>query len=523
MADVALLDFSARFVRLHSEGEADKPVEVFPAVHDAIEMDHDALNAIAERYGGRYIRCDDLAPEDHQATAPINQPMAQYLMQLCASRNMPIKFVENDGRVVAFAEDYGEPTGSLPMVLRILAFLASTALECPLVVLSYSLIGLDEVRAALVWEATLAAGLFSPQQLRTFVPVAGGDVDVAAHCNRQEGSARLVVRDGEFIERAPSRALADSLRMVLPDVNSPVVLFLGAGSSASSTIPQGNRFRDLALASLTDREIGSTELVPAFRQWLNDRGRWMEDEQQLPLDMFERSLTLERVLREEFYALSGRDRSESVTLQRMRRDCTRALDRQPPGRQAIWQLAGLLPRLIIVTVNFDQQIEVGMTADHVLLVSREQFAEHRDLVVARLNGDPTPVPILKLHGTIDDFSSLVADFTTTSRGLSSEKTQVLDSIVSTAGYLPWVWVGCSMRDADVASWLAGKSGRTDLLEWWVDPLPPRSVRAYAMKWRAKDWAQIDQTLKDRQITEVSDRFLHALAEYVKVKLAEPSV
>jgi hypothetical protein len=308
--------------------------------------------------------------------------------------------------------------------------------------------------------------------------------------------------------------------MILPDVTQPIVLFLGAGFSASSGVPQGNRIRDLAMASLTSREIGSTELIPAFRQWLDRHDRWMTDEQQLPRDMFERNLTLERVLREEFYALSGRPRSDSATLRRMKRDCERALDRQPPGRQALWMLALLLPRLVIATVNFDQQAESGMAADNVVIVSRDDFARYRDVVVTRLKGDPTPVPILKLHGSINDFESLVADFASANRGLPTEMTTMLDSIIGTAGYVPWVWIGCSMRDADLAGWLAGKSGRRELQEWWVDPLPPMSVQAYAKKWRDKDWAAMDQTLRDRQITEVSDRFLSALVEYVETKLAD---
>ena len=435
---------------------------------------------------------------------------------------MPIKFVEENDRVVAIAEDYGAPTGSLPMVLRVLTFLASAALEFPLVILSYSLSGLDEARAALLWEAALAPGFFGPPQLRTFVPIAGGDVDVPAHCNRQEGAVRLVVRDGDLIERSPSRTLADSLRMILPNVSDPIVLFLGAGASASSKIPQGNRLRDLALASLTNREVGSIELVHAFRQWLSDHNRWMTDEQQLPLDLFERNLTLERVLREEFHALSGRDRTNSVTLQRMSRDCARALDRQPPGRQALWKLAELLPRLVIVTVNFDQQIEIGMTAENLVVVSKADFDRYRDLVVSRLKGDRAPVPILKLHGSIDDFESLVADFNSTDRGLPAEMTHMLNSMVSAVGYLSWVWIGCSMRDADVGSWLATKNGKKELLEWWVDPLPPRSVDAYAKRWRFKEWADMDQTLKDRQITEVSDRFLTALVDYVVSGRAERS-
>lgn len=515
MADTALLEFARKFVRLHQDAEPLGEIEVLPAVDDSIEMDHEALGSIAARYGGVYIRCDDLAVDEVRPLGPLNHAMAQHLVELCAQRNMRVSFLEEDGVVVAIAEDYGEPTGSLPMVLRVLAVLASTLIDQPLVVLSYQLTGLDEVRSALIWDATLAPALFGPVQLRTFIPIAGGAVDVAAQCNRANGSVRLVIRDREFIERAPYRALGDSLRMILPDVGGPLVLFFGAGSSSSSNIPQGNRVRDQAIASLTNREVGSTELIPSFRQWLQDRGRWMADEQQSPFNMFERNLTLERVLREEFYALSGRDRSASITLQRMKRACNLALDRQPLGRQAVWQLAELLPRLVIATVNFDQQIEAGMSAEHVVIVGKDDFAKHQDLVKERLTGNPTPVPILKLHGSIENVDSLVADINTTARGLPTEMAHMLDTIVENARYVPWVWVGCSMRDADLGVWLAGKSGRTDLQEWWVDPLPPVSVADYAKRLRLIDWASMDQSLRDRQITEASDRFLPALAAYVR--------
>jgi hypothetical protein len=40
----------------------------------------------------------------------------------------------------------------------------------------------------------------------------------------------------------------------------------------------------------------------------------------------------------------------------------------------------------------------------------------------------------------------------------------------------------------------------ELQEWWVDPLPPRSVAAYARARRQGEWATIDQKLRDRQIT-----------------------
>jgi hypothetical protein len=511
MRDCSLLDFARKIVYEHQRENSDESILVIPAVHDAIDLDHTSIEAIAARYDGEYIRCDDSATPLYEAHGPINETMAQYLIQLCASRNLSISISERDGRVIAVSDEKGEATGALPMILRVLAALASADLDKSLVILSYSLNGLDEVRAALLWEVTLAPGYFAPPLLRTFVPVAAGDVDVARHCNRTEGAVRLVVRDGELIERGASILLSDSLPMILSDINDPIVLFLGAGASASCNMPQGNYLRDQALASLTQRPLGSAELVPSFRRWLTNHDRWLVDESSLPADVFERNLTLERVLREEFYSLGGKPRDKSVTVQRLASYCRRALDRLPEGRKAFWKLAEILPRLVIATVNFDQLIEIGIGVDKCVIVGKDEFAKHRDLVINRVSGVGGRVPILKLHGSIDDPGSLVADITATTRGLPAEMVGTLDAVLEASGYLTWVWIGCSMRDADIGAWLAGKSGIKDMQEWWVDPLPPRSVSAYAEMNRLMEWAQIPQKLRDRQITETSDRFLSALA------------
>jgi hypothetical protein len=167
--------------------------------------------------------------------------------------------------------------------------------------------------------------------------------------------------------------------------------------------------------------------------------------------------------------------------------------------------------LIVATVNFDQLIEDGMDFDHTVIVGKDGFQSHRDLILSRIRGEDVPLPILKLHGSIDQVDSMVVDLNTTSRGLPSEVSDTLNAIVGEAGCLPWVWIGCSMRDADLGAWLAGKDGIKELQEWWVDPLPPKSVAAYSLARRQREWATIDQKLRDRQITETSDRFLSALA------------
>jgi hypothetical protein len=511
MADSALLQFMEKVVVEDARDSIDRPVAVLPAVHDSIEMDHDAIQAIITRYGGSYLRCDAAAPPSI-VKGPINGVAANFLTQLCRAHNIKVVFTESNGEIHVRTEDDAAPTGSLPIVLRVLAYLVSADLcRRPLTVLSYPLTGLDERRQGLLWEATLTPSLFPPDNLRTFVPVAGGQVDVTRHCSRPEGGVRYVIRDGELIERGETLRLADSLQEILRSFDQPLVLFLGAGASASCGLPQGNYLRDRALASLVNKPVGSTELLSSFRTWLSRRQRWMTDEEGLPPEVFARTLTLERVLREEFFALSGMPREQSATVTTMQRDCELALDRQPEGRQAIWKLAELLPKLVVLTVNFDQLIEEGMTAERTVVIRKEEFQERRDEILARLRGEPVPLPILKLHGTIEKIDTLIVDINATSRGLPSEVVATLDAMIAEVKCMPWVWIGCSMRDADIAGWLAGKDGVREIQEWWVDPLPPQSALAYANERRRWEWASIQQQLRDRQITETSDRFLSQLA------------
>jgi hypothetical protein len=240
----------------------------------------------------------------------------------------------------------------------------------------------------------------------------------------------------------------------------------------------------------------------------------MAEERDIQAARFERSLTLERVLREEFFALNGRPRSESSTYIRIASDCEKALDRTPPGRKAVWELPALLPRLVIATVNFDELIEDGMTAEHRVVVGESQFGESADLVRARLRGETTCVPILKIHGTVREPDSMVANINDTSRGLPRAVEQVLDTITEDGQSVLWLWVGCSMRDHDLRQWLT-KQEASLLNEYWVDPLPPVSVKHYAQDVRRKQWAVLEQDLGYRQITESSDFFLPALVAHAQ--------
>lgn len=196
--------------------------------------------------------------------------------------------------------------------------------------------------------------------------------------------------------------------------------------------------------------------------------------------------------------------------------------RNPPGRQALRQLMAVLPRLVIATINFDRLIEDDLSIAHELVSTSAGMATSRDLIVGRLAGTSASIPILKLHGTIDSPSTLVADTDKTDYGLPDETAATLDAMLrADAEPLTWVWVGCSMRDVDLRSWLRRKDGVTELREWWVDPLPSQSLFEYARYVRASSWASRDLTLRDRLVTESADEFLPVLLTHAQALVASP--
>ncbi len=238
-------------------------------------------------------------------------------------------------------------------------------------------------------------------------------------------------------------------------------------------------------------------------------------ERDLPVSQFASQMTLERVLREEFHRLGGRSRDLLPVVQRLKHECATALNSVPPGRLALRSIISKLPKLVVATVNFDQLVEDGLTSPHQIVVTPDEFDASRDLLRRRIRGETDVLPILKLHGTIEDAQTLVADIDTTELGLPSQISGALDVLVGAEdGPLTWAWVGCSMRDADLRLWLQNKDGIDDLHEWWIDPLPSESLFSYAEYIRAAHWARERQQLRDRLVTETGDVFLERLNRHI---------
>jgi SIR2-like domain len=336
---------------------------------------------------------------------------------------------------------------------------------------------------------------------------------VARHCLAQN-SVRFAIQQDRLIKRGRHTDLEAAVRQVLLRADQPLVLFLGAGASASANISTGDAIRDEALRDLVGPKPTIDELVEAFLAKLTDAQRLRPDERDLTLSQFRQRLTLERVLLEDFHRLAGRDPMLSAAIKRLTSEADTALEWFPEGRKALHHLVGRLPRLIVATINFDQLVEHGLADDHIVLARPEDFELHRQTVIDRIRDGGGPLPILKLHGTIEHVETLVATIAQTEFGLPREITETLDAMVAASDQaLTWVWVGCSMRDVDLRIWLGNQDGARDLNEWWVDPLPSQALFDYARYLREGRWATLGNTLAERLITETADVFLKRLDEH----------
>ena len=494
-----------------ADRHAPEDVLVLPVVHDAIGPEETLLGALCEAFDGTYVSSGD---RGEGAAGPLNEPLARVVQATFGRIRYPMTIEQRGDAVIASLDDHANPEGGLATALRAVELLVSDEINRPLCVLSYPLAGLDEAVAAALWEICgLAIRTNAPSELRIFVPLADGDVDVDRHCV-PNNPVRFAVQRDRLVRRGDARALDDAIRTLLLRPDQALVLFLGAGASVSANLRLGDAIRDEALTALVGQHATVGQRLQAFREYLDQKDRWRSGEKDLPMRQFASQVTLERVLLEAFHTLGGRDRQLLPVIERLETECAQALMRLPPGRKALRHLAEKLPKLIIVSINFDRLIEDGMAVKHEVLITPEDFEQHRDLVVARVKGETDVLPILKLHGSIEDASTLVADIATTERGLHPKTAATLDAMLAANdGPLTWTWIGCSMRDADLAAWLRSHDS-ADLYELWVDPLPGESLLRYAKDVRQREWASMDQTLDDRLVTEKADVFLRRLDEYV---------
>lgn len=495
-----------------------------PCLHEELEKDIELLRAGAQRCGGTMFFLTGPEDEWELPKGPISSDrsaVVEGLLDAAVGDALPSKVVieMTEQGVRARLEEHDSPIEpSLTPILRAAAVVASSALdEFDFLFLAAVVAPTDQRRRELLWSLLTIA----PVDLRitggatTLVPIFGADLDPETDYLRRP-DIRYVARWDRVVRRS-SVNQEHAIRRIADLDDRPLVLFLGAGASASSGIPLGNVYRDRALEGLVGRKDDGPEAANAFFDLLHERQHFLPGETQSRAE-FVAELTLERVLLETFNELGFRPRTDAPVIQEITADCAAALDFVRPGRQAIRQLAAKLPgQLIIMTVNFDRLIEEDLGVACSVFSRPEHYKERLGDLVAYVGGDSSkPIPLLKLHGSIEEPDSLIATIDTTSTGFHEDVLNALNQVLeSVTRPLRWVWVGCSMRDRDMNLWLGGL-GASALDEWWVDPLPGTSLDDFFTKHRALKWSAQRQELRDRLIIDSADGFLRNLAGHVVI-------
>jgi hypothetical protein len=491
-----------------------------PCVHEELSGDADLIAAGARRCGGALFNLDDDSHWEHPP-GPVNQDRWAVLQGVVGSAPAGVLPCDlnaeatDEGVVVTLADKSLTPEPSLELILRAAAVIASSAYDqLDLVITAVSVAPIDAARRQLLWRMlTIDPADLSLASPATIVPILGTRLDPQLDY-RLTPEIRYVVRWDRVIHRS-----VETMRLNIGTIancgDQPVVLFLGAGASASAGIRLGNAYRDLALEAFVGRHDDSQSAGEAFFDYLHDRQHFLPGDTESRRS-FADGLTLERVLRETFLELGFRSRTESPVITELMQDCAKALGFVRLGRAAIRELVKRLHgRLVLVTVNFDELIETDIGVPTNVLYTPEQFESGIDSLKAYLAGDAAqPLPVLKIHGSISDPRSLIATIDSTSAGLHDHVRSALNLVLDTARKpLRWVWIGCSMRDRDVNAWLGGLSADA-LDEWWVDPLPGQPLDDFYAAHRVHRWAKTGQDLKGRLIIDSADGFLHALADAV---------
>ncbi|OZB81320.1 MAG: hypothetical protein B7X32_17140 [Microbacterium sp. 13-71-7] len=170
-------------------------------------------------------------------------------------------------------------------------------------------------------------------------------------------------------------------------------------------------------------------------------------------------------------------------------------------------------RIVIVTVNLDRFVETDVASAVRVFSSEADFVNASEHVRDYLAGRSDLVPVLKVHGSIDDFESCVVTNDQTETGLSERKLEALKLLIGPEeAPVRWTYIGASMRDRDLTQFFHSTEFGRGTEEYWVNPHLVDSIEDFARPrggfWRKREL----QTLGSRLITETADTFLTELAD-----------
>lgn len=514
VTEIGLFQLAIDLVRLH-ESASDKHTTLVFVVDSHLERNQDLYAALLRRIQGAYISVDNL--EQPTVRGRLDEDLANLLIEglRTSALGLDIKILQKGSEVaVQTAKGTVPENPSERLLLSFFAALFSDKLfNHSVAAIAWSEARLEWLAKDTLWQLIRTLlGHYHSWAVKTLIFIAGARPDAELHCEHPDHSVRYALTEQGLAKRKTRVSLEAAVGKLTRHPERPFVLFLGAGASASARMPLGNAVRDYAL----ERFFGDSsppavyELALRFHKWIVENDRLLVGEVGMSSAEFVDRLTLERVLLEEF-RLNGRE--ESPTLRHLKEKNKYAVEcRETRVRKSLREISVRSNRLVIVTVNFDTILEAEFKDEIRVFATPGSFSDAEDYI-ARYLTEGGPIPILKLHGTLDEPASIVADVDTRSLGLPPAAKQTLQQLCGLAGsQTPWVYVGASMRDPDVAEVLGATDFSEGLDEWWVSPFPDPAVDRFVNEHRATRWHKAGRAgLSERQITETADVFLSYLA------------
>jgi hypothetical protein len=512
---VSLLELVRDVAQRHDVGPRGQ-IRVISLLVDDLGEAKSALAALAGTTRGRlFTATDDDLQVPVPATTDVVRRAAVGTQLTQAPDGLKVVTVSHVGTDRLDASFVGTPPGGLSpgerTVLAVARALLHSGLdERELAIIAYKADLVDLAFQRAIWRlATVQLDGMPHGTLRTLVFVAEvPEISIKLHCQPGQGVDLGVLGDRLFRRKRINDLQATAGE--LAHDHGPIVLFLGAGFSASSGFPIGNALRDSAIRIVTatpaDEELTSDALAERFHALLQQRGWLTATEGAMPIPTFAHSLTLERVIQ-----VQSATHSDLPTLQDFAQLHANLV--HLPGA-AVLDLAHVLEhagrRILLLGLNFDRLIEENTDANIRVFSTMPAFRDAASYVRRYLEGNEDAIPYLKFHGCISSLPSCVVSVDQTQLGMGSVKLSALRAVLRRPRPRRWIYVGCSLRDLDLRPTLLHESFARSVDERWVNPFMLESFDEFVEK-RAPFWSATGRkTFDERLTTETADSFFAAL-------------
>lgn len=496
-------------------------ITVVPVLVDDLASARIVLEAFCELAGGRFFSSDDDDLQGAVAASadPLLTPAIEAaLTTVPAGGTRRVVLQPSGTRVDAVFSDPPAGPAPSPGEKTVLAVARAAIHEdldtCQLAVIAWRDSGVDLRLRAALWRLGVDQLSEMPHRiLRTLIMLVETEIDIGLHCQPGRGF-RFAIQNGRLLYRHGIDELNSCARQIAA-YPGKFVLFLGAGFSASSRLPLGNTLRDQAIRRLLniapDAPFTSHELAKRFYDWVSPKQGWLTAEElALNSEVYIEQLTLEQVVRVE-----KRLYPDLPTLREFAMHHDDVID--SPGtavRELVKILGKIAGRVILVEVNFDLLIERHYTGPMRVFASEADFEDAATYIKSYLESEVEEMPLLKLHGTIDQLETCVVSDDQTEMGVGKRKLEALRALLADDPPRLWIFIGASMRDRDLLRVFNDEDWARGVDERWVSPFLVDTVEEFAALripfWRKRTLQSID----DRLVSETADSFFLALGQAV---------